>query len=112
MHRSVGMPIETKRDHGSAATRWYGFVFFGYVPPALLAGLEAARQTKAAGADMLRGGAFKPRTSPYSFQGLGEEGLRHLAEAREATGLPVITEVMESRDVDLVAAHADILQIG
>lgn len=74
--------------------------------------LEAAHATKAAGADMLRGGAFKPRTSPYSFQGLGEEGLRHLATAREATGLPVVTEVMEPDQVDMVAHYADMLQIG
>jgi 3-deoxy-7-phosphoheptulonate synthase len=74
--------------------------------------LTAARATKAAGADMLRGGAFKPRTSPYAFQGLGEEGLRYLAEAREATGLPVVTEVMEPDQVDLVSRYADMLQIG
>jgi 3-deoxy-7-phosphoheptulonate synthase len=74
--------------------------------------LTTADAVKAAGGTILRGGAFKPRTSPYSFQGLGEEGLLYLAEARERTGLPVITEVMESRDVDLVATHADILQIG
>jgi 3-deoxy-7-phosphoheptulonate synthase len=74
--------------------------------------IAAARATKAAGADMLRGGAFKPRTSPYSFQGLGEEGLRYLAEAREATGLPVVTEVMEPDQVDVVARYADMLQIG
>ena len=74
--------------------------------------LEAARETKAAGADMLRGGAFKPRTSPYAFQGLGEEGLRYLEEAREATGLPVVTEVMEPDQVELVARYADMLQIG
>lgn len=61
---------------------------------------------------MLRGGAFKPRTSPYSFQGLGEEGLKILAKAREITGLPVVTEVMDTRDVDLVAEYADVLQIG
>ena len=60
----------------------------------------------------LRGGAFKPRTSPYSFQGLGVEGLRYLAEARERTGLPVITEVMEPAQVAIVAEYADILQIG
>jgi len=74
--------------------------------------LDAARAVKAAGADILRGGAFKPRTSPYAFQGLGEEGLRHLAEAREATGLPVVTEVMEPDQVGLVARYADMLQIG
>lgn len=61
---------------------------------------------------MLRGGAFKPRTSPYSFQGLEEEGLKILAEARELTGLPVITEVMDQRSVELVARYADVLQIG
>jgi 3-deoxy-7-phosphoheptulonate synthase len=67
---------------------------------------------KGAGARVLRGGAFKPRTSPYSFQGLGVQGLRLLAKAREETGLPVITEVMTAEDVDLVATYADILQIG
>ena len=66
----------------------------------------------AAGATILRGGAFKPRTSPYTFQGLGVEALRYLAEARERTGLPVITEVMEPNQVDIVAEYADILQIG
>ncbi|HEY8987490.1 MAG TPA: hypothetical protein VIM39_00635, partial [Candidatus Limnocylindrales bacterium] len=73
---------------------------------------ETAYAVKAAGATILRGGAFKPRTSPYSFQGLGVEGLRYLAEARDATGLPVITEVMEPNQVDIVAEYADILQIG
>ncbi len=74
--------------------------------------LEAARAVKRAGAQMLRGGAFKPRTSPYSFQGLGEEALRFLAAAREETGLPVITEVMTPEQVPLVTVYADILQIG
>ena len=74
--------------------------------------LEAARAVRAAGADLLRGGAFKPRTSPYAFQGLGEEGLRILAEAREATGLPVVTEVLEPDQVALVASYADVLQVG
>lgn len=74
--------------------------------------LEAAQAVKASGATMLRGGAFKPRTSPYSFQGLGEEGLKILALARDLTGLPVVTEVMEPEQVDLVAAYADMLQIG
>ena len=73
---------------------------------------ETAHAVKAAGATVLRGGAFKPRTSPYSFQGLGVEGLRYLAEARDATGLPVITEVMEPNQVDIVAEYCDILQIG
>jgi 3-deoxy-7-phosphoheptulonate synthase len=74
--------------------------------------LATAVAVKAAGAQILRGGAFKPRTSPYDFQGLGEEGLRLLAEAGAITGMPVITEVTDSEDVDIVAAYADILQIG
>jgi 3-deoxy-7-phosphoheptulonate synthase len=74
--------------------------------------LETAQAVKAAGAQILRGGAFKPRTSPYQFQGLGIEGLHLLAEARECTGLPVITEVMEPEMVEPVAAYADMLQIG
>ena len=74
--------------------------------------IEVAVAVKEAGASVLRGGAFKPRTSPYSFQGLGEEGLKHLAEAREITGLPIITEVMTVETVELVAEYADILQIG
>src|SRR5690349_10400732 len=73
---------------------------------------ETADAVAAAGATILRGGAFKPRTSPYAFQGLGIQGLRYLAEARERTGLPVITEVMESNQVDIIAEYADILQIG
>lgn len=74
--------------------------------------LETAQAVKEAGASILRGGAFKPRSSPYSFQGLGEEGLRYLAEAGEATGMPIITEVMSADDIELVADYADILQIG
>lgn len=74
--------------------------------------LETARGVKAAGAQVLRGGAFKPRTSPYQFQGLGVEGLRLLAEARAQTGLPVITEVMEPGMVETVSEYADVLQIG
>jgi 3-deoxy-7-phosphoheptulonate synthase len=74
--------------------------------------VETARVVKSAGASMLRGGAFKPRTSPYSFQGLGEEGLRILALAREKTGLPVVTEVMSASDVELVESYADVLQVG
>src|SRR5512141_1543120 len=73
---------------------------------------ETADAVKAAGATVLRGGAFKPRTSPYSFQGLGVEALRYLAEARDRTGLPTITEVMEPNQVDIVAEYADILQVG
>jgi len=74
--------------------------------------LDTAREVRAAGATMLRGGAFKPRTSPYAFQGHGAAALRMLAEVRAATGLPVVTEVMDTRQVELVAEHADVLQIG
>ena len=74
--------------------------------------METARAVKAAGGHILRGGAFKPRSSPYAFRGHGEKGLHILAAAREETGLPIITEVMDARDVELVAQHADILQIG
>ncbi len=74
--------------------------------------VTTAHAVKAAGGHILRGGAFKPRTSPYAFRGLGEEGLKHLATAREETGLPVITEVMSITDVETVARYADILQIG
>ncbi|MCP4164911.1 MAG: 3-deoxy-7-phosphoheptulonate synthase [Chloroflexi bacterium] len=74
--------------------------------------VETAHAVKEAGAHILRGGAYKPRSSPYSFQGLGEEGLVLLAEAREATGLPIITEVMGVSEVQLVAQYADVLQIG
>jgi len=74
--------------------------------------IETARAVKEAGADILRGGAFKPRTSPYAFQGMKEEGLKILAKAREATGLPIVTEVVNPETADLVAGYADILQIG
>ncbi|MBX6755100.1 MAG: 3-deoxy-7-phosphoheptulonate synthase [Thermorudis peleae] len=99
-----------------------GDVIFGGPEPVIIAGpctvesreqlLRAAEAVRAAGAHLLRGGAFKPRTSPYSFQGLGEEGLRLLAEAREVTGLPIVTEVLDTEHVELVAAYADMLQIG
>ncbi len=74
--------------------------------------LETAHAVKAAGAKVLRGGAFKPRTSPYSFQGMEEDGLKLLALAREATGLPIVTEVVNPRDVELVGRYADIMQVG
>lgn len=74
--------------------------------------LEVAQAVKEAGAAALRGGAFKPRTSPYSFQGMGEEGLKLLKEAREKTGLPVVTEALDTRDVALVAKYADVVQVG
>lgn len=74
--------------------------------------IETAKAVKAAGASILRGGAFKPSTSPYSFHGLGEDALKMMATAREVTGLPIVTEVMDPRDVDLVLNYADMLQIG
>jgi 3-deoxy-7-phosphoheptulonate synthase len=74
--------------------------------------LETARLMKAAGADALRGGAFKPRSSPYSFQGLGKRGLVYLTKARESTGLPIVTEAVDPASLELVDEHADIVQIG
>jgi len=74
--------------------------------------LETAREVKAAGANLLRGGAFKPRSSPYSFQGLGREGLEILAAARQETGLPIVTEIMDPHDISVVTKYADMLQIG
>ena len=74
--------------------------------------LEAAQMAQAAGAALLRGGAYKPRTSPYAFQGLGEDGLRILADVRTETGLPFVTEVVDAHDVELVASYADMLQVG
>lgn len=74
--------------------------------------LDIARRVKESGATFLRGGAFKPRTSPYSFQGLGEKGLEYLARAREETGLLIITELMDPRDTKLVESYADVIQIG
>lgn len=108
------------RPAGSLVT--VGEVVIGGSEPVVMAGtcvvedrettLLCAERVQSAGAQILRGGAFKPRTSPYSFQGLGEEGLQILAEARELTGMPVVTEVMEPEQVDLVAHYADMLQIG
>ena len=110
------------REHREASTIGVGDVTIGGGAPVIMAGpcvvegldelIDAARAVKAAGAQILRGGAFKPRTSPYAFQGLGEEGLRHLAAARELTGLPVVTEVLEPDQVELVAEYADMLQVG
>ena len=74
--------------------------------------LETARVVRDAGATLLRGGAYKPRTSPYAFQGLGQEGLRLLAEAKAETGLPIVTELMDMRDLDAVLEVADVVQIG
>ena len=74
--------------------------------------MAIAAKVKEAGATFIRGGAFKPRTSPYSFQGLGEEGLKYLADARKKTGLPVVTEIMDPRDMEILVKYADIIQIG
>jgi 3-deoxy-7-phosphoheptulonate synthase len=74
--------------------------------------IQIAEDVKAAGASFIRGGAFKPRTSPYTFQGLGEEGLKYLSEAKNKTGLLVITEVMDPRDIELILPYTDIIQIG
>ena len=74
--------------------------------------VAAARAVSAAGASMMRGGAFKPRTSPYAFQGLGLDGLKLLAAARDETGLPIVTEVMDPRDLDIVHEYADVIQVG
>jgi 3-deoxy-7-phosphoheptulonate synthase len=74
--------------------------------------METARAVRDAGAQLLRGGAFKPRTSPYSFRGLGEEGLRLLEQAGKEVGMPIVTEIMSVKDIDVVAKHADVMQIG
>lgn len=110
------------REHRDRTVVQIGDVAIGGPEPVIVAGpcvvesesdvIETARAVKAAGATMLRGGAFKPRTSPYAFQGLGEDGLRHLAAAREATGMPVVTEALEPDHVELVARYADMIQIG
>jgi 3-deoxy-7-phosphoheptulonate synthase len=111
-----------RRQHPEGTVVRVGSVEIGGSRPVLIAGpcsvedeemiLRTAEGVAAAGADMLRGGAFKPRTSPYDFQGLGVKGLKFLAEARERTGLPVVTEVMSWEEVPLVARYADMLQIG
>lgn len=120
-HKPYMLASREYRPHAPTVVR-LGDVRLGGGRPVVIAGpcvvegrqqlLAAAQAVRAAGADMLRGGAYKPRTSPYAFQGLGEEALGYLAEAREATGLPVVTEVMEPDQVALVAAYADMLQIG
>jgi 3-deoxy-7-phosphoheptulonate synthase len=119
---SQRIKLASKRGDREATTVRVGSVLIGGEKIVVIAGpcsvesreqiLEVARSVKASGASMLRGGAFKPRTLPYSFQGLGVEGLRLLAEAREETGLPVVTEVMSPENVGIVEEHADVLQIG
>lgn len=74
--------------------------------------IDIAKAVKKAGATFIRGGAYKPRTSPYSFQGLGVEGLKYLAEAREKTGLPIVTELMDPRDIEVIIKYADVIQVG
>ncbi len=74
--------------------------------------IDIAKEVRKAGATFIRGGAFKPRTSPYTFQGLGEEGLKILAEARKQTGLPIVTEIMDPRDIDVILKYTDVIQIG
>ncbi len=114
--------LVSRQHHPTRSTVWVGGVPIGPDTFTFIAGpcavesrqqtLEAAQMAKAAGATLMRGGAYKPRTSPYAFQGLGVEGLQILADVREVTGLPVVTEVVDARDVPVVAEHADMLQIG
>src|SRR5918999_111716 len=91
---------------------WFGLIAGPCTVESREQTLETARAVAAAGATMLRGGAFKPRTSPYTFQGLGEEGLEILAAAREETGLPLVTELLDPRDSEAVVATTDVIQIG
>lgn len=126
VHRiSDPFKLVSRQHHADRSTVWVGSrtqVPIGPDTFTLIAGpcavesrdqtLEAAQMAKSAGATLLRGGAFKPRTSPYAFQGLGVEGLEILADVGTATGLPVVTEVVDARDVPVVAEHADMLQVG
>ena len=114
--------LASREFHPDSTKVVVGGVVIGGDEPVIMAGpcsvedeeqmVSTARAVKAAGATVLRGGAFKPRTSPYSFRGMGVEGLKLLKTAKEETGLPIITEVMAPADVDTVAQYADILQIG
>ena len=123
MSIKISSKIKLAARHGDESTQiTVGDVTIGDETIAVIAGpcsvesreqlMEAAWGVKSHGASMLRGGAYKPRTLPYSFQGLGVEGLKILAEARDETGLPVVTEVMTPRDVKIVEEYADVLQIG
>ena len=119
---SVPYKLVSRENHPDRSVVRVGGVPIGPGTVTLIAGpcavetadqtLQAARMAQAAGATLLRGGAFKPRTSPYAFQGLGEKGLRILADVRAETGLPIVTEVVDAHDVELVASYADMLQIG
>jgi len=115
--------LVSREFHGGRDTTvWVGDVAIGGGRVVVIAGpcsvesrdqvMDTARAVKSAGAQLLRGGAFKPRTSPYSFQGLEEEALRILAEAREATGMPIVTEAMDNRQLEMVVKYADMVQIG
>jgi 3-deoxy-7-phosphoheptulonate synthase len=123
IHVSKPYKLVSRDFHPAASVVEVAGVRFGNdLPPVIIAGpcsveseaqmLAAAHLVKAAGADMLRGGAFKPRTGPHSFQGLGYEGLKYLRQAGDAAGLPVITEVMRIEQLDTVCRYADVLQIG
>ncbi|MFB3880380.1 MAG: 3-deoxy-7-phosphoheptulonate synthase [Armatimonadota bacterium] len=114
--------LASRRTHPEPTVIQVGPVAIGGNQLAVIAGpcsiesrdqlFEAARAVKAAGANLLRGGAFKPRSSPYSFQGLGVEGLRLLAEVGQATGLPTVSEVLHPDDIEVTAEHVDVIQIG
>jgi 3-deoxy-7-phosphoheptulonate synthase len=123
VHRiSDPFKLVSRQHHPDRSTVWVRGVPIGPDTFTFIAGpcavespqqtLESAEMAKAAGATIMRGGAFKPRTSPYAFQGLGEKGLRILADVRDATGLPVVTEIVDARDVEVVAEYADMLQVG
>ncbi|GAA3736509.1 3-deoxy-7-phosphoheptulonate synthase [Salinactinospora qingdaonensis] len=119
---SAPYKLVSRESHSARTVVRVADATIGGGAPALIAGpcavetpeqtLAAARMAATAGASLLRGGAYKPRTSPYAFQGLGEAGLKILADVRDATGLPIVTEVLDAADVDLVASYADMLQIG
>jgi 3-deoxy-7-phosphoheptulonate synthase len=119
---SVPYKLVSRENHPDRSVVRVGGVPIGPGTMTLIAGpcavetpeqtLEAAQMAQAAGATLLRGGAFKPRTSPYAFQGLGEKGLRILADVRAETGMPIVTEVVDAHDVGLVSSYADMLQVG
>jgi 3-deoxy-7-phosphoheptulonate synthase len=119
---SVPYKLVSREHHKERSVIWVAGVPIGPSTMTLIAGpcsvetpeqtLAAALMAKQAGASLLRGGAYKPRTSPYAFQGLGEAGLQILAEVRAEVGLPIVTEVVDPASVDLVCAHADMLQVG
>lgn len=122
MRVSAPYKLVSRIHHPAKTTVYVGGVPIGPDTFTLIAGpcavesaqqtLEAARMAQAAGATLLRGGAYKPRSSPYAFQGLGEAGLRILADVREETGMPIVTEVVDAHDVEMVSSYADMLQVG